>query len=82
MRVSEFRLDEHDDGCLVRTTQQLNEALAILDDLTECIELKIDFPFEILMIDCIFFVGLAQDTQPVTQNGLVVMDNSNLEKIF
>jgi hypothetical protein len=33
MRVSEFRLDEHDDGCLVRTTQQLNEALAILDDL-------------------------------------------------
>ena len=62
MRVSEFRLDEHDDGCLVRTTQQFNEALGILEDLTECIELKIDFPFEMLLIDCIFFVGLSQDT--------------------
>ena len=85
MRVQEFRLDEHEEGCLVRTTQQLHEALAILDDLTYCIELKIDFPFEILMIDCIFFVGLASDTQPVDSNGLIQTNTSrvaDLEKIM
>ena len=73
MRVSDFRLrhggDEKsavpEEVCFVRSTDQLHEGLGVLSDLSECIELKMDFPFEHLILDCIYFSGLAQDSQPL-----------------
>jgi hypothetical protein len=38
---------------------QLHEAVGILQDLSECIELKLEFPFEHLILDCVYFCGLA-----------------------
>ena len=66
-RVSDFRLYHEgelrggvpEEVCFVRTTDQLHEGLGILNDLSECIELKMDFPFEHLILDCVFFSGLA-----------------------
>ena len=34
----------------------------MLEDLSHTLELKMDFPFEHLFLDCILYVGLQQDT--------------------
>ena len=33
-----------------------------MQDLSECIEMKMDFPFEHLILDCIYFVGLTEES--------------------
>lgn len=44
------------------TLPSFHEALQILQDLTECgIELKIDFPFEHLLLDAITYAGILDE---------------------
>jgi hypothetical protein len=45
----------------VESLPQLISALDILSELTHCIELKIEFPFEYLLLDCIIFSLLLAD---------------------
>lgn len=67
MRVSDFKIRHEgsmgggipDEVCFVQTMDKLHEAIAILNDLSECIELKMEFPFEHLILDSVYFSGLA-----------------------
>jgi hypothetical protein len=45
----------------VESLPQLISAIDILNELTHCIELKIEFPFEYLLLDCIIFSLLLAD---------------------
>ncbi len=48
--------------CFVTTQAQLADALAILEDLQTCLEMKMDFPFEHMVLDCVAFAGLQLDS--------------------
>lgn len=71
MRVTNYKIDTGDmtqtgnfqtELCFIRSMQQLQEAIEVLEDLSHTLELKMDFPFEHLFLDCILYVGLQQDT--------------------
>lgn len=51
-----------------------------MNDLSACIELKLQFPFEHLIIDCIYFVGLANETSLAA--GHESARTQEVEKIF
>ena len=63
VRVHGYRLHgtKFDDMTFVDTLPQLESALAVLNDLAQCVELKIEFPFEHLLLDCIIFAQLLVD---------------------
>ena len=65
VRVTEFRLqnqNQQEEACFVSTLPSFHEALSILQDLTECgIEMKIDFPFEHLLLDAIMYAGILDE---------------------
>ena len=68
VRVSEFRvMNENGLGeeqvCFVASQAAFHEAIAVLSDLSECgIELKMEFPFEHLLMDTIMYAGLLEET--------------------
>lgn len=45
----------------VDSIPQLMASIAILDDLTHCIEMKLDFPFEHLLLDCMVYSNIIAD---------------------
>jgi hypothetical protein len=45
----------------VETVPQMLQAIEVLQDLTHCIEVRMDFPFEHLLLDCIVLSMLAFD---------------------
>lgn len=45
----------------VESLPQLISALDILNELSYCIEMKIEFPFEYVLLDCIIFSLLLAD---------------------
>lgn len=54
-----------EDVIFVDSIAQLNAGIDILEELSGCIELKIDFPFEHLLLDCMVFSQLLVDQNQV-----------------
>ena len=79
VKVHNYRLsgNSFDDMCFVDSLPQLTAALDILETLQQCIELKIDFPFEHLICDCIVYAQLLLEQQP---NDTKAIDS--IEKVF
>lgn len=67
-KVSAFRLHgvsgpdcSYEDMNFVDNVPQMMASIQILDDLTHCIDMKMDFPFEHLLLDCMVFSSLIAD---------------------
>jgi len=56
-KVHNFRLlgTNYEDMIFVESHTQFEAATDVLESLTGCIEMKLEFPFEHLLIDCIVF---------------------------
>jgi len=56
-KVHNFRLlgTNYEDMVFVETQTQFEAATDVLESLTGCIEMKLEFPFEHLLIDCVIF---------------------------
>lgn len=59
-RVTQYRVQSEGDGltpdsvgCFVKSKKEYVEALKLLEDLSCCLELKVDFPLENALVDCI-----------------------------
>lgn len=46
----------------IETMNQYYQSLNFLEELTKCIEVKLEFPFEHLLVDCIIYGILAEET--------------------
>ncbi|CDW71951.1 UNKNOWN [Stylonychia lemnae] len=56
-------LTEQDSGIVfIETFNQYYQTVQILEELLQCIELRLDFPFEHLLVDCIMYGMLAEET--------------------
>jgi hypothetical protein len=63
-KVQNFRLSgttNFEDVNFVDSLAQLSAGIDILEELSGCIELKIEFPFEHLLLDCMVFSQLLVD---------------------
>jgi len=60
VKVHNYRLsgNNFEDMCFVDSLPQLKSAMDILETLSACIEMKIDFPFEHLLLDCVVYSQL------------------------
>ena len=45
------------------THEEYRAAINLLKDLSECLELKLMFPFENFILDCVQFAGLLEETK-------------------
>lgn len=57
IKIHNYRLsgNNFEDMCFVDSLPQLTAAIDILETLEACIEMKLDFPFEHLIMDCIVY---------------------------
>lgn len=67
-KVTAFRLSgvsgpdcSYEDMNFVDNVPQMVASIGVLDDLTYCIDMKIEFPFEHLLLDCMVYSSLVAD---------------------
>lgn len=75
LKVHHFKLEGHtsnfEDTCFVDSMPSLVNTVDILEELSSCIEMKIEFPFEHLLLDCMVFSNLvAEQRMPDPHNKL------------
>ena len=83
LRVTDFRVrgegaisGAENAGCFVKSKQEYVEALRLLEDLSSCLELKLEFPLENAIVDCIQYGGLIDEVE-----GAGVSKLNDVEKI-
>jgi len=74
-KVTAFRLNgvsgpdcSYEDMNFVDNVPQLVASIQVLDDLTHCIDMKLDFPFEHLILDCMVYSNLVADQSSLTSD--------------
>ena len=66
LKVHSYRLNgqNYEDMTFVDSMPQLAASVQILEDLTEVVEMKINFPFEHLLLDCMVYANLVAEHNP------------------
>ena len=87
LRVTEFRVSNENNllgsenaGCFVKSKQEYVEALRLLEDLSNCLELKVEFPLENALVDCIQYGGLIEEVEDA--NASKLGDVEKIVKIY
>jgi hypothetical protein len=52
----------------VDNVPQMMASIAVLDDLTYCIDMKLEFPFEHLLLDCMVYSTLVAEQSHMTSD--------------